>query len=955
MTIPINALCLRVLNRLGKLELQAKDIRTKKTNEAITNMKLLKLQAWEQHFKGGIEDARKEELIRHMNRGAFRALNQAISNAVPAIVLVVTLTAYMKTGKPIVASTIFTAISLFNQLRFPLLFYPLVIDSLANGKNALRRLSSYLCQENLTQYVQHVPKQIGDGGGIKMKNGNFLWSKPSSSTVDGNADSVAAPALCNADIDIRSGEIVAVVGSVGAGKSALVKALLGELEPVPRIMVDVSKGQSIDTMTSEANDIASVTTKGEVAYCPQEAWLSKGSIRDAVVFGREYDEDRYLTAIYDAGLDDDITSGKLSHNTDVGEGGSSLSGGQRARVQLARALYEENTGVYLLDDPLSALDAAVGATVFDRITKRMRQRKAAVVFVTNDVSLPRRCDRVILMGKMTNRLPTKSACSQIEDIGTYDELLSRGHDLSSITIHQSASESDPDNASVEDVTANKKDENNSVGNNIASDLDPDASPKAECIENSNIQDSPVSVVKFANTTGLLNGQSADDKNTMKAGTATTTTMDDTMSKGAVPISTYITYFKAVRSPLLIATTLACFLMANGAQFFQQYVVAKWTELGKDAASALGGQYLQSLVYAACVVSVFLWLRSFLLMRVGMKASEFLHNRMLTSVFNSPVTFFDTTPSGQLLARFGKELETIDRSVPDGIGSVLFCFLNIALTAAGLTGLMTPGMILPIVLMSVFYTKIMGKFRPTARDLKRFEAKSRSPIYTQFGEALKGVETIRSFPNSSKQWSSDLRSLIDKNLGVIYSVKALDRWLSIRLESLGNIVVLTAAFASVILTRAGKMKPGSAGWGLTQSLAITGLLTWAVRTLTDYETAMMSVLRINEVTGLDSPQSGAKTLPSRNSIPQEKANTGEALEALFGEHGGRFPSAPVNDKALVASGWPWKGSISFKNVSMRYNPSSALALRDVNLEVPGGTTLVSQLCVKFYESASVFSK
>ena len=258
-------------------------------------------------------------------------------------------------------------------------------------------------------------------------------------------------------------------------------------------------------------------------------------------------------------------------------------------------------------------------------------------------------------------------------------------------------------------------------------------------------------------------------------------------------------------------------------------------------------------------------------------------------------------------------------------------------------------------MSVFYTKIMGKFRPTARDLQRFEAKSRSPIYTQFGEALKGVETIRSFPNSSKQWSSDLRSLIDKNLGVIYSVKALDRWLSIRLESLGNIVVLTAAFASVILTRAGNMKPGSAGWGLTQSLAITGLLTWAVRTLTDYETAMMSVLRINEVTGLDSPQSGAKTLPSRNSIPQEKANTGEALEALFGEHGGRFPSAPVNDKALVASGWPWKGSISFKNVSMRYNPSSALALRDVNLEVPGGTTLVSQLCVKFYESASVFSK
>ena len=123
-------------------------------------MKLLKLQAWEQHFKGGIEDARKEELIRHMNRGAFRALNQAISNAVPAIVLVVTLTAYMKTGKPIVASTIFTAISLFNQLRFPLLFYPRVIDSLANGKNEWRGprgsfLCLLCCSIKLVQQVTH--------------------------------------------------------------------------------------------------------------------------------------------------------------------------------------------------------------------------------------------------------------------------------------------------------------------------------------------------------------------------------------------------------------------------------------------------------------------------------------------------------------------------------------------------------------------------------------------------------------------------------------------------------------------------------------------------------------------------------------------------------------------------------------------------------------------------------
>jgi ABC-type multidrug transport system fused ATPase/permease subunit len=943
LTIPTNAICLRSLNRLSKLESEAKDLRTKKTAEAITNMKLLKLQAWETHFEKGIEVARKEELRRHINRGAFRALNQAISNAVPAIVLVVTLTAYRKTGRPIVASTIFTAISLFNQLRFPLLFYPLVIDALANGKNALTRISKYLCQESLTPYVQHLPKINGIEGGIQMTNGNFLWSKPSSALSE-NGSFNALPALCGADIDVKGGEIIAVVGSVGSGKSALIKALLGELEPVPRLVVDASMGNSLKTpAASSVNDMTSVTMRGEVGYCPQEAWLSKGTLKEAVLFGRKYDEDRYKMSIYDAGLDEDISSGSLSIDTEVGEGGSSLSGGQRARVQLARALYDENVGVYLLDDPLSALDAAVGATVFERLTKRLRQRNAAAVFVTNDVSLPRRCDKVVLMGKMDSKLAPTS-CSRVVDVGTYDELLSRGHDLSSITYDPSTSDESEDSEASE----------SEIEGNSAPPLDSRHASAAESIEGRNIQDSPKTIVSFSNATDendifedSVESNSSQPKEEKKA----VVTMDDKMSEGAVPLSTYMTYLTSVRSPLLISAALGCYLMSNGAQFFQQYVVAKWTELGSQTASALGGKYLQSLVHAAGVVSVFLWLRSFLLMRVGTRASEFLHNKMLTSVFNAPVSFFDTTPSGQLLSRFGKELETVDTGVPDGIGSVLFCFLNIAITVAGLTGLMTPGMVFPIIFISIFYNKVMTKFRPAARDLKRLETKSRSPIYTQFGEALKGAETIRSFPNSSRLWSSNLRSLVDTNLNVIYTVKALDRWLSIRLESLGNVVVLTAAFASVYLTRVGKMKAGSAGWGLTQSLAITGLLTWAVRVLTDLESQMLSVQRVTEVSGLGSTP-GTPDKEKIPSIPQEMRGTGEALTALKGSTDfGSLPVTPVNEKALIASGWPWKGAISFKNVSMRYSPTAALALKNVNIEMPPGTTLVSEcnlfMSINFY--------
>ena len=145
-----------------------------------------------------------------------------------------------------------------------------------------------------------------------------------------------------------------------------------------------------------------------------------------------------------------------------------------------------------------------------------------------------------------------------------------------------------------------------------------------------------------------------------------------------------------------------------------------------------------------------------------------------------------------------------------------------------------------------------------------------------------------------------------------------------------------------------MKAGSAGWGLTQSLAITGLLTWAVRVLTDLESQMLSVQRVTEVTGLGST-TGKLKIPS---IPQEMRGTGEALTALKGSTDfGSLPVTPVNEKALIASGWPWKGAISFKNVSMRYSPTAALALKNVNIEMPPGTTLVSEcnlfMSINFY--------
>ena len=246
------------------------------------------------------------------------------------------------------------------------------------------------------------------------------------------------------------------------------------------------------------------------------------------------------------------------------------------------------------------------------------------------------------------------------------------------------------------------------------------------------------------------------------------------------------------------------------------------------------------------------------------------------------------------------------------------------------------MLLPLGLVGIVYAKTMARFRPAARDLKRCESKTRSPIYTHFREALRGCETIRSIPSGRSLWSSTHRSMSDENLSVFYSVKSLDRWLSIRLESLGNTIVLTAAAASIFLTRAGKMKSGSAGWGLTQALSVTGLLTWAVRVLTDLETQFMSVMRCAELTNIEEIESVSTTEETKPLLPKDYSHSGEAVHSL--ELSATSLQTPQNETDLLKSGWPWRGDVKFNNISMRYNAASPLVLKNVNVDIPAGTTL-----------------
>lgn len=495
--------------------------------------------------------------------------------------------------------------------------------------------------------------------------------------------------------------------------------------------------------------------------------------------------------IVDSFEEADPKKGQLSHDTDVGEHGAGLSGGQRARVSLARALYAGNdTQVFLLDDVLSALDANVGAMVFKRLTKRLRKQKAAVIIVTNDPSIPRRCDRVVLMGKATTT--GKTSCSTVIDQGKYDELISRGRKLAVADQEQTSTDEvrpfltgnmtdRPDYLLYSEASGNMTNGavhslrgasgHSSNGTEGFGYADPERQASMELCPDScttdlieSIRDidhdksitetgseqlvdlGMTEVIAVYNDTEVSATEPVSSKETPQpvdgsenASRPTTTTLssvDENMANGAIPISTYLSYLKSVRSPIVVLLMLGSYLMVNGAQFFQQYTLAKWSEAATGGmTAAMSAPFLRSLLNAAVVVSVFLWLRSYLLMRVGLRASNFLHRRMLRAVFRAPLSFFSATSSGTLMSRFGREMQTVDSGVPDSIGSVLFCFLQIFTSIGALAGIVTPAMLVPLTVVGMLYVKTMSIFRPAARDMKRAETKTRSPIYTHFGKFL----------------------------------------------------------------------------------------------------------------------------------------------------------------------------------------------------------------------------
>ncbi|KAK6925931.1 ABC transporter-like, ATP-binding domain [Dillenia turbinata] len=363
LTVLCNTPLAKLQHKFQTRLMKAQDERLKASSEALVNMKVLKLYAWETHFKNAIEKLRREE-YKWLNAVQLRkAYNSFLFWSSPLLVSAATFWACYFLKVPLHASNVFTFVATLRLVQDPVRSIPDVIGIVIQAKVAFARIVKFLeAPELQTSNVRQKNSSGSAGSTVFIKSANLSWE-----------ENPSKPTLSNINLEVRPAEKVAICGEVGSGKSTLLAAILGE---VPNVH-------------------GAVQVHGRIAYVSQTAWIQTGTIQENILFGSAMDNQRYQETLAHCSLVKDLELLPYGDQTEIGERGVNLSGGQKQRIQLARALYQD-ADIYLLDDPFSAVDAHTATSLFNDYVMEALSGKT-VLLVTHQVDFLPAFDSVLLM------------------------------------------------------------------------------------------------------------------------------------------------------------------------------------------------------------------------------------------------------------------------------------------------------------------------------------------------------------------------------------------------------------------------------------------------------------------------------------------------------------------------------------------------------------------------------
>ncbi|CAH2068680.1 unnamed protein product, partial [Iphiclides podalirius] len=901
------------------------DERVRLMNEILSGIQVIKMYTWEKPFADLVAKARKQEIKQIRATSYIRGVLTSFIMFTTRICLFFSILAYVLGQNNIItAKQVFVVTSFYNILRQTMtVFFPQGIAQIAEATISIKRLQNFMLYEDtckpvpgLAEIQTAVKKKAKEGkedmegresvvsnkGEMEVKDEKKpVPEVPEKEKLDeakGNGNATIAPlesgeeddeelamrveedargvrlkhatakwivsnaenTLTDMSLTIKPGKLIAVIGPVGAGKSSLLHVLLRELP--------LQSG--------------SVHVGGTVSYASQEPWLFAGSVRQNILFGQPMDRPRYNTVVRRCALDRDFTLFPHGDKTVVGERGVSLSGGQRARISLARAVYKR-ADIYLLDDPLSAVDAHVGRHLFESCVVGYL-RNTTRILVTHQLQFLRDVDQIIILKN-----------GSIAAAGDFDTLSASGLDFASLLAKGEPEEERPKPA--QDTSANDLEDSMLQGSFRKRQM------------------SIHSVSSVDNLTGAAPPEGGREEAELR-------------SAGAVSGAVYGAYLRASGHPLLVAlmlavTTLAQ-LLGSGSDWWTSYWVNLEEALPSSFVSALdadnstdatkltenmtspfveNAQFITSdlsrydciYIYTAMVVALVAvsLLRSFMFFSMAMSASTRLHNNMFASITRAPMRFFHTNPSGRILNRFSKDMGAVDEVLP----SALLDVLQIGLSLIGIVvvvAIVNWWLLVPTLAIGVIFYGLRIVYLASSRSIKRLEGVTRSPVFSHLNASLQGITTIRAF-GAQEALIREFDHHQDLHSSAWYlfiaSSRAFGFWLD--LVCVVYIAIVTLSFLVFDQNEYG----GNVGLAITQAMGLTGMFQWGMRQSTELENQMTSVERIQEYSKIESE-------PPLESEPSKKPP----------------PS------------WPEAGRLEFRRVCLYYAPGEPPVLRELSFLV-----------------------
>uniref|UniRef100_A0A8D0P8K8 ATP-binding cassette sub-family C member 5 n=1 Tax=Sus scrofa TaxID=9823 RepID=A0A8D0P8K8_PIG len=636
------------------------DDRVQKMNEVLTYIKFIKMYAWVKAFSQSVQKIREEERRMLEKAGYFQSITVGVAPIVMVIASVVTFSVHMTLGFDLTAAQAFTVVTVFNSMTFALKVTPFSVKSLSEASVAVDRFKSLFLMEEVHMIKK---KPASPHITIEMKNATLAWDSSHASIQNSpkltpktkkdkraargkkekvrqlqrtehqavlaeqkghlllDSDERPSPeeeegkhihlgnlrlqrTLYNIDLEIEEGKLVGICGSVGSGKTSLISSVLGQMTLLE----------------------GSIAVNGTFAYVAQQAWILNATLRDNILFGKEFDEERYNSVLNSCCLRPDLAILPNSDLTEIGERGANLSGGQRQRISLARALYSDRD-IYILDDPLSALDAHVGNHIFNSAIQKHLKSKT-VLFITHQLQYLADCDEVIFM---------KEGC--ITERGTHEELMNLNGDYATIFNNLLLGETPP-------VEINSKKETSGSQKKTQ-----DKGPKTGSVKK---------------------------EKTVKPEEGQLVQMEE-KGQGSVPWSVYGVYIQAAGGPLAFLVILSLFMLNVGSTAFSNWWLSYWIKQGSGNTTVtqenrtsvsnsmkdnpLMEYYASIYALSMAVMLILKAVRGVVFVKGTLRASSRLHDELFRRILRSPMKFFDTTPTGRILNRFSKDMDEVDVRLP----------------------------------------------------------------------------------------------------------------------------------------------------------------------------------------------------------------------------------------------------------------------------------------------------